>query len=133
MFDKNLLVDMALKARARAYAPYSRFKVGAALLLKNGEYVLGCNVENASYGLCNCAERTALFKAYSEGYTKDDIVAIAIVGQTDDPISPCGACRQVMVELLKMDTPVILSNLKKDIKEFKVSDLLPYSFGGEDL
>ena len=133
MIDKSLLVDMALKARNRAYAPYSRFKVGAALLLKNGEYILGCNVENASYGLCNCAERTALFKAYSEGYTKDDIEAIAIVGQTDDPISPCGACRQVMVELLRADTPVILSNLKKDIKEFKVSDLLPYSFGGEDL
>ena len=133
MIDKNLLVDMALKGRERAYAPYSNFKVGAALLLKNGEYILGCNVENASYGLCNCAERTALFKAYSEGYTKDDIVAMAIVGQTDDPISPCGACRQVMVELLRGDTLVVLSNLKKDIKEFKVNDLLPYSFGGDDL
>ena len=133
MIDKNLLVDMALKGRQRAYAPYSNFKVGAALLLKNGEYILGCNVENASYGLSNCAERTALFKAYSEGYTKDDIVAMAIVGQTDEAISPCGACRQVMVELLHADTLVVLSNLKKDIKEFKVSDLLPYSFGGDDL
>ena len=133
MYNVDEMISKARLARKRAYAPYSRFKVGAALLLKNGEYILGCNVENASYGLCNCAERTALFKAYSEGYNKNDIEAICIIGQTVDPISPCGACRQVMVELLNKDTPVILANLENKHLVYKVSDLLPYSFGGEDL
>ena len=133
MFNKDLLVDMALKAREKAYAPYSNFKVGAALLLKDGSYVLGCNVENASYGLCNCAERTALFKLISDGYTKEDVVAMSIVGQTPHPISPCGACRQVMSELLNPNTPVVLANLNKDTMECKVSDFLPYSFNSEDL
>lgn len=127
------LLEASLKARENAYAPYSNFQVGAALLLKNGEFVLGCNIENASYGLCNCAERTALFKAYSEGYTKDDILAIAISGNTDSPISPCGACRQVMAELLNKNTPVYLTNLKGDVKETTVEELLPYSFSGSDL
>ena len=133
MFNKDLLVDMALKAREQAYAPYSNFKVGAALLLKDGSYVLGCNVENASYGLCNCAERTALFKLISDGYTKEDVVAMSIVGQTPHPISPCGACRQVMSELLNPNTPVVLANLNKDTMECKVVDFLPYSFNSEDL
>ena len=133
MFNKDLLVEMALKAREKAYAPYSNFKVGAALLLKDGSYVLGCNVENASYGLCNCAERTALFKLISDGYTKEDVVAMSIVGQTPHPISPCGACRQVMSELLNPNTPVVLANLNKDTMECKVADFLPYSFNSEDL
>ena len=123
----------AVKAMENAYAPYSNFKVGAALQLKDGKILLGCNVENASYGLCNCAERTALFKAYSEGYRKDDIMAIAIAGATDGPISPCGACRQVMVELLHPATPVILTNVKGNTKEMTVEELLPYSFSGSDL
>ena len=124
---------MAIGARTNAYTPYSKFKVGAAILLKNGNYILGCNVENASYGLSMCAERTALFKMISEGYTKADVVAMCIIGQTDKPISPCGACRQVMEELLSSDTPIILANLLREYKEFKVSDLLPYSFSKEDL
>ena len=127
------LMQAAVKAMENAYVPYSHFKVGAALLLKNGEIIKGCNVENASYGLCNCAERTALFKAYSEGITKDDIVAMSIAGATDGPISPCGACRQVMAELLNKDTKIYLTNVKGDVKEMTVEELLPYSFSGSDL
>jgi cytidine deaminase len=133
MYDKNMLLDTALVARANAYAPYSKFKVGAAILLDNGKYILGCNVENASYGLSNCAERTALFKMISDGYTKNNVVAMAIVGDTLDVISPCGACRQVMIELLKPDCPILLCNLKRDMKEYKVIDLLPYAFSEKDL
>ena len=127
------LLEAATNARENAYVPYSHFKVGAALLLKDGRIITGCNVENASYGLCNCAERTALFKAYSDGITRDDIVAMSISGDTDGPISPCGACRQVMSELLYKDTKVYLTNLKGDVKEMTVEELLPYSFSGSDL
>lgn len=127
------LLKAALSAMDNAYAPYSNFHVGAALLLSDGSIISGCNIENASYGLCNCAERTALFKAYSEGVKKEDIVAIAIAGDTVDPISPCGACRQVMAELLNKDTKVYLTNLKGAVKVMTVSDLLPYSFSGSDL
>ena len=133
MIDEKKLVEMAKKGREKAYTPYSNFKVGAAIELKNGEYILGCNVENASYGLCNCAERTALFKMVSEGYTKDDVVGFSIVGATKDPISPCGACRQVMSELLNPETPVVLANLEGDTKVFTVKDLLPYGFDDRDL
>lgn len=127
------LIDKALKARENAYTPYSKFKVGTAILLKDNTYILGCNVENASYGLSNCAERTAMFKMISEGYRREDVVAMAIVGQSERPISPCGACRQVMTELLPEDCPVILANLNKDYREYKVCELLPYSFNEEDL
>ena len=136
MIEKEVihkLIDEAIKARAYSYSPYSKFKVGAALLLKNGKYLHGCNIENASYGLSNCAERTLLFKMISEGYNKDDVLFFAIVGQTERPISPCGACRQVMFELLNLDTPVILANLNKDYIEYTVKDLLPYQFNEGDL
>ena len=127
------LMEAAVKAMENAYVPYSKFKVGAALLLKNGEIITGCNIENASYGLCNCGERTALFRAYALGYRKDDIVAMSVAGATDGPISPCGACRQVMAELLNSKTPVYLTNVKYDVKETSVEELLPYSFSGSDL
>ena len=127
------LLEAAVKAMENAYVPYSKFKVGAAILLKNGEIITGCNVENASYGLCNCGERTALFKAYSMGYRKDDIVALSVAGATEGPISPCGACRQVMAELLNPETPVYLTNVKGDVMETSVKELLPYSFSGSDL
>ena len=127
------LLDAATLARENAYVPYSHFKVGAALLLKDGSIITGCNIENASYGLCNCAERTALFKAYSEGVKKSDIVAMSICADTDGPVSPCGACRQVMAELLNHNTMVYLTNLKGDVKEMTVDELLPYSFSGSDL
>lgn len=133
MYDKNKLLDMALVARANAYSPYSKFKVGAAILLENGKYITGCNIENSSYGLTNCAERTALFKMISDGYTKSDVVAMCVVADTDMPITPCGACRQVMIELLKSDTPILLANIKRDMKEVIVDDLLPIAFTEKDL
>ncbi len=125
------LIQKAIHAREQAYVPYSKFKVGAALLTKDGKVYEGCNIENASYGLCNCAERTALFKAYSEGDKEFD--AIAVVADTARPVPPCGACRQVMVELCKHDTKVYLSNLKGDIQETTVGELLPGAFSPEDL
>ena len=133
MYDKNMLLDMALVARCNAYAPYSKFKVGAAILLTNGKYITGCNVENSSYGLTNCAERTALFKLISEGYTKSDVVAMCITGDTDDVIYPCGACLQVMSELLKDDTPILLTNINRKMKETTISELLPFQFDKKDL
>ena len=133
MSNEKMLMDAARQARKNAYTPYSNFKVGAALLLKDGSIITGCNIENSSYGLCNCAERTALFKAYSEGYRSEDIVLMAIAADTLGPVSPCGACRQVMSELLKPDTKVCLTNLKEDEKIMTVSELLPYSFSGDDL
>ena len=122
------LIDEAILGRKRSYSPYSKFKVGAAILLKNGSFIHGCNIENVSYGLSNCAERTALFKMVSEGYSKEDVVAMAIVAATTLPVSPCGACRQVMAELLKKETKVILANMKKEYKMTTVEELLPYSF-----
>ena len=130
---KQLVITEAVLARENAYVPYSKFKVGAALLLKDGTIIRGCNVENASYGLCNCAERTALFTAYAKGYRKDDIVAMSIAADTLGPVSPCGSCRQVMSELLNKNTPVYLTNLKGDVKEMSVEELLPYSFDASDL
>ncbi|MDG4655495.1 cytidine deaminase [Ectobacillus antri] len=125
------LIQKAIEARQNAYVPYSKFKVGAALLAADGKLYQGCNVENASYGLTNCAERTALFKAVSEG--DKDFTAIAVVGDTAGPISPCGACRQVMVELCKPETKVYLANLKGDVQETTVAALLPGAFSSEDL
>lgn len=130
--EKNLF-EQAMKARENSYSPYSNFAVGAAILLKNGEYIHGTNVENAAYPSGICAERSAMFAAYSNGYRKDDILAISVVGNSKNPISPCAACRQVMIELLNLNTPVYLFNLNGDCKVFKVSDLVPYLFDKEDL
>ncbi|MDD2575591.1 MAG: cytidine deaminase [Acholeplasmataceae bacterium] len=124
----NSLVKEAIKARQKTYSPYSKFGVGAAILLKDGTVIHGANIENVSYGLSNCAERSALFSLYSQGYQKNDIKAMAITGHTKDPISPCGACRQVMKELLPKDTPIYLSNIDGDVKEVTIDELLPYSF-----
>ncbi|WP_062198686.1 cytidine deaminase [Massilibacterium senegalense] len=128
--EKEQLIQLAIKAREMAYAPYSKFKVGAALLTKNGTYV-GCNIENASYGLTNCAERTAIFKAVSEGET--EFKALAIVADTKDVISPCGACRQVMAEFFKKDMPIYLANVSGHQEEWTIEKLLPGSFTAEDL
>ena len=129
----NKLYSEALKAYNNAYTPYSHFNVGAAILLDDGNIVAGANVENASYGLTNCAERTTLFYLYSLGYKKENIKAMLIIANSTRPISPCGACRQVMMELMPKDCKVYLTNLKKDVKEVMVKDLLPYSFESEDL
>jgi cytidine deaminase len=122
------LIQEAIAARQKAYAPYSKFQVGAALLAKDGKVFHGCNVENASYGLCNCAERTALFSAVAAGYRPNQFEAIAVVGNTDDPIAPCGACRQVIIELGGPELAVILTNLKGDIKETTAGAQLPDAF-----
>jgi len=103
-FD-TLLAD-ARSARDMAYAPYSRFPVGAALLTKDGRRFNGCNVENAAYGLCNCAERTALFSAVAAGCKPGDFAAMAVIADTPGPVSPCGSCRQVMAELCDPGMPV---------------------------
>lgn len=124
---------LAKKAYDNAYAPYSKFQVGAVVVLENGEYVIGSNVENASYGLTNCAERSALFAAYSNGYRKEDILELVITANTEGPVSPCGACRQVISELMDSDAIVTMTNLKGDIKTVKVKELLPFCFTEGDL
>jgi len=121
---KQELLNAALSARERAYAPYSKFLVGAAVLAKSGKIYTGCNIENASYGLTVCAERNALFSAVGEG--EREFTALCVVGDTEAPISPCGACRQVMAEF-KVPC-IILANLKGDVKEYALEELLPYGF-----
>ena len=130
MMEKEIeqLIDQAIKGRSFAYTPYSKFKVGAAIRLKDGTYITGCNIENISYGLTNCAERTALFIMVSMGYRKDDVDMMAIVANTAEPVSPCGACRQVMAELLASDTKICLANIQKDYRMTSVSELLPDAF-----
>lgn len=121
---KQELLNVALSARERAYAPYSKFLVGAAVLAKSGKIYTGCNIENASYGLTVCAERNALFSAVGAG--EREFIALCVVGDTEAPISPCGACRQVMAEF-KVPR-IILANLKGDVKEYALEELLPYGF-----
>jgi cytidine deaminase len=129
--NKEQLINEAKDAREKAYVPYSKFKVGAALLTKDGKVYHGCNIENAAYSMCNCAERTALFKAYSEG--DKDYSMIAVVADTARPVPPCGACRQVISELCAKDMRVVLTNLKGDVEELTVAELLPGAFSPEDL
>ena len=123
-----MILNKAIEAMKLSYSPYSKFKVGAAIKFKNGKYIMGANVENVSYSLSMCAERVAIYKMISEGYNKDDIIEMAVVADTKAPIAPCGACRQVMLELLNKDTKIILSNLNNDVKEVTVGDLIPYGF-----
>ena len=127
------LLREASLAKVNSYSPYSNFRVGAAILLKDGTIIRGANIENASYGLSMCAERVCVFNAYSQGYLKEDIVAMAVSGDTSDFITPCGACRQVMVELLNENCSVFLLNKKDEFKEVKVKKLLPYVFKGDVL
>ncbi|EJQ47782.1 cytidine deaminase [Bacillus wiedmannii] len=129
--DKKKYIEEANKMLSKAYIPYSKFPVGAALVTKEGKIYTGCNIENASYGLCNCAERTAIFKAVSEG--ERDFSYLVITGETDGPISPCGACRQVIAEFCEPKMPVLLMNVKGDEKEVTVEQLLPGAFSIEDL
>jgi cytidine deaminase len=129
----DLLISQAIDATKHCHVPYSKFKVGAAILTKDGKMIQGANIENSSYGLSMCAERTALYNTYLQGYKKDDIVAMAVIGPTEGPISPCGACRQVMVELMNNNTPIYLSNLTRVIKETSPMGLLPFAFSGKDL
>ncbi|AWE06805.1 cytidine deaminase [Lysinibacillus sp. 2017] len=129
--NKEQLLTESKIAREKAYVPYSKFKVGAALLGANGTVYHGCNIENAGYSMTNCAERTAFFKAVSEGVR--EFKAIAIVADTPGPCSPCGACRQVMSEFCTPDMPVYLTNLNGDVQETTVGELLPGAFTTEDM
>ncbi|MEK3890690.1 cytidine deaminase [Bacillus sp. FSL K6-3431] len=125
------LIKEAEAARDKAYVPYSQFPVGAALLSAAGKVYHGCNIENAAYGLCNCAERTAIFKAISEG--DREFTMLAVTADTKRPVPPCGACRQVIAELCPKDMKVILSNGRGEMKEVTVETLLPFAFSPEDL
>jgi cytidine deaminase len=116
-----------------SYAPYSKFQVSALLELKNGELISGVNVENAAYGLSNCAERSALFAAYSRGLRKQDLKRIFVYTDHDYFVSPCGSCRQVIRELMEDNAEVILVNNKNETKTFKNVDLLPFGFTEGDL
>ena len=123
--DNTQLIKLAQEAAKKAYAPYSNFKVGAALLCKSGNVYTGCNVENSSYGASNCAERTAVFKAVSEG--EREFVKIAIVSEKGGLTFPCGICRQVLSEFMPNGRIVLYSD-EQGIKEFALNELLPYAF-----
>jgi len=122
------LIRQARTARKQAYAPYSHFKVGAALLTTSKRVFTGCNVENASYGLCNCAERTALFAAIAAGCKRGQFTHLAVIGNTEEPIAPCGACRQVMLELGGPKLIVIQANLRGQTTVTTAGELLPGAF-----
>ena len=120
------LIDLAVKASENAYVPYSHFPIGAVLVTDEGKIYTGVNIENASFGLTNCGERTAIFKAVSEG--ERSFKELIIYGQTEKPVSPCGACRQVMAEFFEPDLPVTLVAKDKSTVVMTVKELLPYSF-----
>ena len=128
--DYKFLVDEAIKAKVNAVAVYSNFHVGAALLTNKNKIYSGCNIESSSYSLTICAERTAIFKAVSEG--QRNFKAIAISGDTEDFISPCGACRQVISDLCG-NIDVVMINSKGEYVIKKTSELLPFAFGDKDL
>ena len=134
--NEKYLIEQAIEARSFAYTPYSHFQVGAALLTKQGKVYKGCNIENAAYTPSNCAERTAIFKAVSEG--EREFAAIAIVGSMEGesntlPTGPCGVCRQVMAEFCSLDMPVIIAKSPADYITMTLGELLPLSFSPANL
>lgn len=127
--DAKELMKIARKARQNAYAPYSHFAVGAALLTESGKVYTGCNIENASYGLTCCAERNAIFAAVCAGERRFKMLAVAV--DSPEPVAPCGACRQVIAEF---GIPlVVMGNLKEETKTMTAEELLPYGFGQESM
>lgn len=124
--ERRRLLGLARQAMKKAHAPYSKFQVGAALMTSTGKLFSGCNVENASYGLTNCAERTAIFTAVAQLGPKIDIVAVAVTNNHDVPCSPCGACRQVIYEF--GPNAVVFYRGAKDWKESHITELLPEGF-----
>ena len=130
--DYKTLIKEAIVAKEMAYAPYSHFRVGAALLTKEGKIYRGCNIENVAFTPTNCAERTAFFKAISEG--EKEFAAIAVTGDADDYLYPCGVCRQVMVEFCDLqEFKVIVANTQEDYKVFSLGELIPGVFNSDEL
>lgn len=130
--DYKSLIREAVEAKGMAYAPYSHFRVGAALVTKSGKIYRGCNIENVAFTPTNCAERTAFFKAVSEG--EKEFAAIAVTGDADDYLYPCGVCRQVMVEFCDLqEFKVIVANTEEDYKVFSLGELMPGAFNAEEL
>ena len=127
--DAKELMKIARKARQNAYAPYSHFAVGAALLAESGKVYTGCNIENASYGLTCCAERNAIFAAVGAGERRFKMLAVA--ADSPEPVAPCGACRQVIAEF--GISLVVMGNLKEETKTMTAEELLPYGFGQESM
>lgn len=130
---KDLLYKLSKEAMDLSYSPYSKFRVGACVITNDGKTFKGANIENASYPLSMCAERNAIYHAYMNGYKKEDIKALMIIADTKDVVSPCGACRQVLSELVNENTIIYLANTKKEIKEYKIDELLPFRFKESDL
>lgn len=128
--ERDKLIEQAKESLKQAYVPYSDFPVGAAVYA-SGHLYTGCNIENASLGLSNCAERTAIFKAISAGNRKIDSIAVA--ADTPGPVSPCGACRQVMSEFCNKTTPIYLTNFKGQVEEWTIEQIIPGSFQAEDM
>ena len=131
--NKELLINKSIEATKLSYSPYSNFKVGAAILMKDGNIIMGANIENASYGLTMCAERNTVFKAMLDGYKKEDMIAMALCADADEVPYPCGACRQVLSELFPLDAPIYVHNTRGKILETNVKELLPYIFNKENL
>lgn len=129
---KEELIQEAFKAMKNSYAPYSKYHVGACIEAKDGRIFWGTNIENASYGATNCAERSAVFSAYSNGCRRNTIKALAIVSDGPRIAAPCGICRQVLCELLNEDTPIYLSNGQEE-KETSIKELLPMQFQESDV
>lgn len=134
--DVMVLVQAALDARANAYVPYSHYAVGAALLTEDGEIFSGCNIENASYGATNCAERTAFFRAVSQGVRRFRAIAVAGGMEGEKPVEyayPCGICRQVMREFCRDDFKIIVAKSVEDLQEYRLDEILPFGFGGDSI
>ncbi|MFC3038897.1 cytidine deaminase [Virgibacillus xinjiangensis] len=129
--DREQLMQEAVNIREKAYVPYSQFPVGAALVTKSGKLYTGCNIENSAYSVTCCAERVAIFKAISEGET--EFKEMAVAANTERPVPPCGACRQVMSEFFSSKMEIHLTNLQGSAKTFTTDELLPFSFQPDDL
>ncbi|SNZ10301.1 cytidine deaminase [Terribacillus aidingensis] len=128
---KDELISLAKQARERAYIPYSKFGVGAAVLTKSGNVYQGCNIENAAYPVTCCAERTAIFQAIANG--EKEFAEIAVVANTERPVPPCGSCRQVMAEFFTPEAVIHISNMHGNSKSITMEELLPFSFQPDDL
>lgn len=131
--NKELLINKSIEALELSYSPYSKFRVGCAILLKDGNIILGANIENASYGLTMCAERNTVFKTILSGYKKEDMVAMALCADAEEVPYPCGACRQVLSELYPLNAPIYVHNTRGKILETNVKELLPYIFDKENM